>query len=167
MANSNNIFKCTEQSGYYTVAHPVSEQQIIDFAKSIISNRFHHGKPITSPSEANEFLQSKLATRQREIFGVIFLSNKNEIIAYEELFKGTIDQTAVYPREILKRTLFHNASAVVLSHNHPSGHPQPSQSDISITKKIKEALDLIDVRTLDHIIVAGNNSQSLAELGYI
>ena len=167
MANSENIFKCTEQSGYYIANQPVSEQQIIDFAKQIISNRFLHGKSITSHSEAIEFLQSRLATRQREVFAVIFLSNKNEVIAYEELFQGTIDQTAVFPREILKRALFHNASAVILSHNHPSGHPEPSQADISITDKVKTALEFVDVRTLDHIIIGGFESFSMAEKGYL
>ena len=167
MALQTNIFKCTEQSGYYTIDRPVTEQQIVDFAKQIISNRFLHGKPITSPSNAIEFLQPKLTTRQREVFAVIFLSNKNEVIVYEELFQGTIDQTAVFPREILKRALFHNASAVVLSHNHPSGHPEPSQADISITDKIKSALEFVDVRTLDHIIVGGTESFSMAERGYL
>ncbi len=167
MALQTNFFKCTEQSGYYTVNQPVSEQQIIDFAKQIISNRFLHGKSITSPSEAIEFLQLRLATRQREVFAVVFLSNKNEVITYEELFQGTNDQTAVFPREILKRALFYNASAVVLSHNHPSGHPEPSQADISITDKIKTALELIDVRTLDHIIVGGTKNFSMAEKGYL
>ena len=167
MALQTNIFKCTEQSGYYTIDRPVTEQQIVDFAKQIISNYFLYGKSITSPSDAIEFLQSKLATRQREVFAVIFLSNKNEVIAYEELFQGTIDQTAVFPREILKRALFHNASGVVLSHNHPSGHPEPSQADIAITEKIKSALEFIDVRMLDHIIIGGLESFSLAEKGYI
>ena len=167
VVKNHPIFKCTEQSGYYTVTQKVSDQQIIEFAKSIISNRFNHGKSLTSPAQANEFLQFKLATRQREVFGVIFLSNKNEVIAYEELFQGTIDQTSVYPREILKRALQHNASAVILAHNHPSGHPEPSQADISITAKIKSALDLIDVRTLDHIIIGGSDSCSLAERGHV
>lgn len=111
------------------------------------------GTDLTSPERCFAYLQTVLQDREFEVFGVIFLDQQNRVICFEELFRGTISEASVYPREIAKLTLQFNAAAVILFHNHPSGIPTPSQSDISLTQKIKEVLTLIDVRTLDHVVV--------------
>jgi DNA repair protein RadC len=107
-----------------------------------------------------------LGYQEREVFAVLFLDSQHRLIEYQELFFGTIDAAAVYPREVVKAALDHNAAAVIFSHNHPSGVSQPSQADIAITEKLKKALNLIDVRTLDHIII-GEDIFSFAESGYL
>ena len=100
------------------------------------------------------------------MFAAIFLDSKHQIIAFEELFQGTIDQASVYPREVAKRALHHNAAAIIFSHNHPSGNTEPSQSDIALTERLVSAMQLLGIKALDHIVVGGNNSVSMAELGY-
>ena len=96
----------------------------------------------------------KLANYEHEVFVVLYLDNRHRFIALEELFRGTIDGASVYPREVVKQALVHNASALIFAHNHPSGSPEPSQADIAITKKLSLALDTVDMRTLDHVVVA-------------
>jgi DNA repair protein RadC len=113
------------------------------------------------------YVQIHLRDRQREIFGVLLLDSQHQLIAYRELFSGTLQSAAVYPREIVKQVLLDNAAAVILVHNHPSGVGEPSQADIRITKEIKSALSLIDVSVLDHFIVADASTLSLAERGEI
>jgi DNA repair protein RadC len=112
-----------------------------------------------------QFLRSKLHGYPNEVFVSLFLNCKNQIIQYEELFQGTLTQTNIYPRELIKRALHHNAANVVIAHNHPSGDPQPSKEDIAITKQLQSILEYIDVRLLDHLIVGKNEVVSLAELG--
>ncbi len=163
---ANNIFKCTEKEGFYSVQETVSEQDIIAFAQEIISTRFKRGTAITSPKDSVEFLQAKIGHYEHEVFAALFLDSKNRVIVFEELFKGTIDKASVYPREVAKRALHHNAAAIIFTHNHPSGIADPSQADISLTHRLNASMDLIGVRALDHIIVANNQSQSLAELGH-
>ncbi|WP_080623451.1 JAB domain-containing protein [Stutzerimonas stutzeri] len=109
------------------------------------------------------YLGAKLAGFEHEVFAVLFLDNRHRLIDYNEMFRGTIDSASVYPREVVKEALRLNAAAVIFSHNHPSGHPEPSQADKTLTRK----LELIDVRTLDHIIVAGQEQVSFAELGLL
>ncbi len=108
-----------------------------------------------------------LAGYEREVFAALFLDAKHRLIQYVELFQGTIDSTAVYPREVVKEALRLNAAAAIVAHNHPSGNREPSEADKSITRRIKEALALVDVRALDHIIIAGTQSVSFAERGLI
>ena len=141
---------------------------IIKEALSILENRLHQpGEAITSPQSANNFLILKLAEKEHEVFACLFLGNRHRVIAFEEMFHGTIDGANVYPREVVKAALRHNAAAVILSHNHPSGVAEPSSADQSITAKLKDALSLVDVRVLDHIIVGGTTTVSLAERGLI
>lgn len=121
----------------------------------------------TSPDAASKYLVLKLAERESEVFGVMFLDNRHGLIAVEELFQGTIDGASVWTREIVKAVLKHNAAAVILFHNHPSGYPLPSDADMRITRRIRDALALIDVRTLDHLIVGGADTYSFAESGEI
>lgn len=125
------------------------------------------GTAIKSPQDTTEYLKGALAGLESERFCAIFLDNRLRVLAFECLFKGTVDSTSVYPREVVKRALEHNAAALILSHNHPSGVAEPSQADERITKRLKIALKLIDCRVLDHIIVAGDTTTSLASRGLL
>ena len=142
------------------------EDKIIEQALEILMGRLKiGGEALTSPNSVRNYLKLKLAEQEREVFAAIFMNAQHQVIAYEELFYGTIDSASVYPREIVKTALRHNAAAVILAHNHPSGNPEPSQADIQITTKIKDALNLLDIRVLDHLIVGSSDTVSLAERG--
>ena len=125
------------------------------------------GQKITSPTQTETFLINKLAHREAETFCCIFLDNRHYVLAFDESFQGTVDGTAVYPREIAKRALLLNAAAVILAHNHPSGVAEPSQADERITKRVKAGLELLDIRLLDHLIIGGKNATSLAARGLL
>jgi len=163
---AKHLFKCTEKEGFYSVSETISEQDIISFAQQIIASKFKRGTAITSPQASIDFLASQIGHYEHEVFAALFLDSKHRIIKFEELFSGTIDQASVYTREVAKRALHHNAAAIIFTHNHPSGITDPSQSDISLTQRLVASMELIGVRVLDHIIVANNQSQSLAELGH-
>ena len=124
-------------------------------------------RPLTSPSAVEQFLVQALAPRDAEVFCAMFLDNRHRLIQFDEMFRGTIDGSSVYPREVVRRTLELNAAALVLAHNHPSGVAEPSQADELITRRLTEALALIDVRVLDHMIVAGNTVTSFVRRGLI
>jgi DNA repair protein RadC len=125
------------------------------------------GQSIRSPNDTHDFLRAKLAHLEHELFCIIYLDNRHRVIAFEELFRGTVDGTSVYPREIVKQALRNNAAAVILAHNHPSGVAEPSQADERITKRVKAALELIDCRMLDHVIIGNDKSTSLASRGML
>lgn len=125
------------------------------------------GQPLTSPSAVQQFLVQALAPRDAEISCILFLDNRHRLIQFDEVFRGTIDGSSVHPREVVRRTLELNAAALVLAHNHPSGVAEPSQADELITRRLTEALALIDVRVLDHMIVAGNTVTSFVRRGLI
>lgn len=121
-----------------------------------------------SPTLVKQYLCAELAHLDHEVFGVLFLDAQHRVIAFDAMFRGTLTQTSVYPREVVRAALQHNAAALVLTHNHPSGHPQPSRADEHLTRQLKDACALVDVRILDHVIVAtGNNSFSFAEGGLL
>ncbi len=122
---------------------------------------------LTSPQLTRDYLQSRLSHHPNEVFACLFLDNRHRVIEYEELFQGTIDGASVHPREVVRRALAHNAAAVILAHNHPSGVAEPSRADEQITRRLQEALALVDVRVLDHIIVGTGEMTSLAERGVI
>jgi DNA repair protein RadC len=122
---------------------------------------------LTSPARTREFLASQLEFREHEVFCVLMLDNRHRLIAFEQISRGTIDGAAVYPREVVKAALGHNAAAVILAHNHPSGVPDPSQADELITQRLKEALGLVDIRVLDHVIVGAGSCVSFAEKGLL
>lgn len=128
---------------------------------------FVRGDALTSPAHCARFLKLRLRRREREIFGVVFLDSQHRVIAYEELFQGTIDGTSVHPREVVRAALRHNAAAVILAHNHPSGVAEPSQADVGITERLRQALALIDVRVLDHLVVGDQQVTSFAERGLL
>ena len=125
------------------------------------------GDALNSPRAVRELLALKLAREESEQFLVLFLDTQHRLIEAETLFYGTLSQTSVYPREVVKRALCHNAAAVILAHNHPSGVPDPSQSDRLLTATLERALSLVDVRVLDHFIIAGRDTLSFAEKGLL
>jgi DNA repair protein RadC len=144
----------------------VNESQVLEQAAEILSKRTFGGQSFNSAEDTKTFLQLKLGAYDREVFSLLLLDSQHRLLEYTELFFGTINAASVYPREIVKATLAVNAAAVILAHNHPSGIAEPSQADIAITKRIKDALSLIDVPVLDHIIVA-QESVSFAQRGLI
>ena len=120
-------------------------------------------KALTNPDISTDFLKQQLRDKKHEVFAVLYLDNKHRILAFEEVFHGTIDMISIHARPIIERVLFHNAAALILAHNHPSGSVSPSECDIAVTKELKKALNLIDTRLLDHIIIADNNHHSMAQ----
>lgn len=156
-----------DTAGNYLFAGPVDEFTILYVAERIREARFHREAVMRDPRTTREFLVAKLAHLPHEVFAVIFLDNRHAVLGFEILFTGTLDGASVHPREVVRRVLHHNVAAVVLCHNHPSGHPEPSQADRAITRTLTDALRLIDTRVLDHIIVGGSQTVSFAERGLI
>ncbi|SFQ17354.1 RadC family protein [Pseudomonas borbori] len=146
---------------------PATADQILAAARKVIDLKAQRGAAFTSPELVKEYLIAKLAGFEHEVFAALFLDAKHHLIEYVEMFRGTIDSASVYPREVVKEALRLNAAAVIFSHNHPSGHPEPSQADKILTQRLKETLALIEVRSLDHIIVAGQRTVSFAERGLL
>ena len=138
---------------------------VFELARRALSQRLKEREAFETPDAVKQYLQLQLAHKNHEVFAVLFLDNQNRMLAMEELFRGTLSQTSVYPREVVMRALHHQAAAVVLSHNHPSGSVQPSRADEMLTQTLKTTLALIDVRVLDHVIVAPGESLSMAERG--
>ncbi|MCB1851627.1 MAG: DNA repair protein RadC [Gammaproteobacteria bacterium] len=122
---------------------------------------------LTSPAQARAYLQARLSHYPHEVFACLFLDNRHRVIEYEELFRGTIDGASVHPREVVRRALHHNAAALILAHNHPSGVAEPSEADRCITRRLSDTLALIDVRVLDHVVVAAGSYVSMAERGLV
>jgi len=125
------------------------------------------GTSIQSPADSQQYLIARLRDKPQEVFCALFLDNRHRVLAFEELFFGTIDATTVYPREILRRALHRNAAAIILAHNHPSGVPEPSAADQNITRRVRDALELIDVRLLDHFVIGDGSCVSLAARGML
>ncbi len=122
---------------------------------------------LTSAAQSRLYVKSKLRGYHREVFLCLFLDSQHRVIAQEELFKGTIDSATVYPREVLNRAIYYKAAALIFAHNHPSGIAEPSEADIAITRRLKSALDLVDIKTLDHLVVGDENVISMAERGLL
>jgi DNA repair protein RadC len=145
-----------------------SGDKAVKKALGILESRMRvPGVAMASPKDTTDYLKLKLAERPYEVFGVIFADNRHRVITLEEMFRGTIDGASVHPREVVKRALQLNAASVILFHNHPSGNPEPSEADKRITARLKEALALIEIRVLDHVIVGGMETFSFAERGYL
>jgi DNA repair protein RadC len=140
---------------------------VMELARRAMSQQLKEREVFSSPDAVKHFLQLRLARKTHEVFAVLFLDAQNRLIEMEELFRGTLTQTSVYPREVVQRALKLEAAAVVLAHNHPSGTVQPSRADEALTQTLKAALALIDVRVLDHVIVAPGDALSMAEKGLI
>lgn len=140
-------------------------QAVLELARRSLSEELQNGVTLGSPQVVKQYLQLLLGGRSYESFAVLFLDVKNRLIACDELFRGTLTHASVYPREVVKVALAHNAAGVILAHNHPSGTPDPSQADHMLTQALKQALALVDVRVLDHFVVAGRHVHSFAEHG--
>ncbi|WP_394809437.1 DNA repair protein RadC [Nitrosomonas sp.] len=138
-------------------------QAVLEMARRALSEELKSGDAISSPQLVRDFLRLSLENKQHEVFIGIFLDAKNHAIATEELFSGTLTQTSVYPREVVKRALYHNAAAIIFAHNHPSGMAEPSHADKVLTQSLKQALAMIDVKVLDHFIVGNGTILSFAE----
>ncbi len=142
-------------------------QAVLELARRHLAESLTRGQPLTNPTDTQHYLTARLGDYPYEVFACLFLDTRHRLICYEELFRGTIDGASVHPREVVRRTLQHNAAAVILAHNHPSGIAEPSDADRRITQRLKDALALIDVRLLDHIVVGDQVATSLAERGYL
>jgi DNA repair protein RadC len=141
-------------------------QAVLELARRHFAEELSEGSVIDSPEATRRFLQAQLRDGAQEVFAVLFLDQRHRVLAFERLFFGTINQAAVHPREVVKAVLRHNAAAVILAHNHPSGVAEPSAADREITLRLRDALNLIEVRVLDHMIV-GDRCISMAELGMV
>ena len=142
-------------------------EEIMTGARQALGHRVRRGTDLSSPQRARDYLMTRLAEREHEVFTVIYVDNRHRLIACQELFRGTIDGASVHPREVVKEALRHNAAAVILAHNHPSFVSEPSQADELVTRRLREALQLVDIRVLDHLIVAGGETLSFAERGLL
>ncbi len=137
----------------------------IELARRLLRENLAERNAFNRPEQVREFLALSLAGLPHEAFHALWLDNRHRLLASEELFRGTLTEARVYPREVVKRALAHNAAAVILAHNHPSGHAEPSAADLTLTRQLAEALALIDVRLLDHFVIAGPEAISLTETG--
>ena len=144
-----------------------NEQSIISQAIHIIESKLVTGPVFTSPKAVSQFCQIQIGALEHEVFSVLFLTNQHALIKFETLFTGTIDGSSVYPREVAKAALKHNAAAVIITHNHPSGVSEPSHADKQITERLFDALGLIGVRVLDHIIVSPGGTYSFSQFGIL
>lgn len=142
-------------------------QAVLEMARRHLAERLRRDSVLDSPLVVRDYLKALLRHEPHEVFGCLFLDAKNRVLAFEALFRGSIDTTSVYPRQVIKRALAHNAAALILCHNHPSGVAEPSQADRVLTKRLQKALDLIDVRVLDHFIIGEGDPLSMSEYGWM
>lgn len=160
--------KVAVQDGEVATYHVKPEEaKILDKAFKIMQRELKRGTALSDPQAAGSFFKTRLASKDREVFAAIFMDNRHRLIAYEELFLGTIDGAEVHPREVVKRGLALNAAAVIIAHNHPSGNREPSAADRAVTARIKQALAMVDLRLLDHLIIADGPPVSLAARGWV
>jgi DNA repair protein RadC len=145
----------------------VQLQAIIEMVRRALSEQIGERDALASPRAVRDFLQLSLGGRPHEVFAALFLDAQNRLLGSEELFRGTLTQTSVYPREVVKTALRYNAAAVIFAHNHPSGVAEPSRADELLTQTLKQALSLVEIKTLDHFIVAGTRMVSFAERGLL
>jgi DNA repair protein RadC len=142
---------------------PASADEVLHQARRVLSQRVRRGATMSSPQAVKDYLRLEIGALEHEVFCVLFLDAQHRIIALKQMFRGTVTQTSVYPREVVKESLALNAAAVILAHNHPSGAAEPSRADEFLTQTLKTVLSLVDVRVLDHLVVAGADVVSFAE----
>lgn len=159
--------KAGEVAGTYDITTPITEAELVSIAKAFARRRLARGRKLTRPDLVFDYLQVLFQGYEHEVFSALFLDTQHRVIKFEELFRGTIDAANVYPREVVKQALGCNAAAVILVHNHPSGDPKPSNADRRITQQLKEALGLVEIRVIDHIVVGSEGCESFAERGYL
>lgn len=146
---------------------PAKADEVLQAALRVLAGQMYGSEALTSPQVVRDFLRIKLGTLEHEVFAIIHLDAQNRVIDYVEMFRGTVSQTSVYPREVVKDSLARNSAALILVHNHPSGVAEPSRADEMLTQTLKSALALVDVRVLDHLVVAGASILSFAERGLL
>ena len=167
----NGLFSASEDQ--LCAVHGIGEakyvqlQAVVEMAKRALAEQMKTADALSSPQAVRDYLKLTLARLPHEVFVAVFLTAQNRVIAVEELFRGTLTQTSVYPREVVKRSLAHNAASVIFAHNHPSGEAAPSQADRALTSALADALALVDIRVLDHFIIAPGASLSFAEQGIL
>ena len=171
---THKVIKSEESPVYFSGKQPnptdsqALQDGIIAQALNILKQRMQIPDTyITSPQDTRNYFKLKLANLEHEVFAVLFLDNRHGVVAYEEVFRGTIDGATIYPREVVKLALQHNAAAIIVAHNRPSGVTKPSSADEHITQRLNKALALVDIRLLDHLIVGFNTTISLAERGIL
>lgn len=162
---SNRIVR--DLLGHYHLGHTLTDEDILKTAEEILEQRMVREETLSDPSVSARYLKARLAAYPYEVFAVLFLDNRHRVIACEELFRGSIDGCSVHPREVVRRCIFHNAAAVICAHNHPSGVAEPSAADRAITLRLRDALELIDVRLLDHFVIGSGTPTSLAQRGWM
>ena len=145
----------------------VEKQSVVALAMKVLAIKHRAGRPLSNPEATRNYLRLRLADYRNEVFGSLFLDNRHRLIAVRELFQGTIDGASIHPRVVVQQALEANAAAMVFFHNHPSGVAEPSHADEAITRRLKEALALVDVRVLDHFVVTAGESVSFAERGLL
>ncbi len=156
-----------DAKGHYTTTRPITSEELIATAEAILRARCDRGETLSSPAIVRQWLVTRLSTLEHEIFGCLFLDTRHRVIGFEEMFRGTIDSASVHAREVVKQALAVNAAAVIFTHNHPSGVPEPSDADRRLTRRLTDALALVDVRVLDHFVVGGAETVSFAERGLL
>jgi len=145
----------------------VQLQAVLELAQRHLREQLQRGDTLSNPATTQRYLKARLRDYPHEVFACLFLDNHHRIICFEELFRGTINGASVYPREVVRRALAHNAAAVILAHNHPSGMAEPSEADRSLTRRLQSALELVDVRVLDHVVIGDGESVAFAERGWL
>lgn len=142
-------------------------QAVLEMARRHLAEQLRRESALESPQAVRDYLKACLRHEPHEVFGCLFLDARHRVLAFEVLFRGTVDGASVYPRQVIRRALHHNAAALILTHNHPSGVAEPSQADLQLTRRLKELLAQIDVRLLDHFVVGDGEPQSMVELGWL
>lgn len=162
--DASAVLHVRDACGEYRAA---TADEVLQEARQVLSRRFIRGTQLSSPGIVRDYLRVTLGTREHEVFVLVALDSQHRLIVAIEMFRGTINAASVYPREVVKESLACNAAAVIFAHNHPSGIAEPSQADRFLTEKLKSALELVDVRVLDHLVVAGADITSFAERGWL
>jgi DNA repair protein RadC len=164
---NDSPFQVADRSGHYTITRAVTVEEIFSFCRAFLLERCKREGECTTAQQAQDLCLFYLDNHHSEVFASLFLDNRHRVIAFEKIFFGTIDGCSVHPREVVRRALYHNAAALILAHNHPSGVLEPSNADRTITHRLKDALALVDVRVVDHILVGGGEAYSFAQHGLI
>jgi len=171
MSNRTSTDVCEREDRFANLnpsqLNSAEKQSLVALALGVLKQRHRAGRVLSSPEQTQAFLRLKLIDRKHEVFGALFLDNRHRVIEVAEMFQGTIDGASVHPRVVVQRALEVNAAAIVFFHNHPSGVAEPSHADEAITGRLRDALALVDVRVLDHFVVAAGESVSFAERGLI
>jgi DNA repair protein RadC len=163
-SSNSSVLLVRDVAGDY---RQVDADEVLLAAQEVLLGRVRGSEVLSSPQAVRDFLRVKLGTLEHEVFAVVHLDTQNRVIEYVEMFRGTVSQTSVYPREVVREAMKRNSAAMLLVHNHPSGSTQPSRADEMLTQTLKAALALVDVRVLDHLIVAGDDILSMAERGLL